>query len=383
MGDNEGLRILAIGDPCSSLTRERVQFGLDAGYEMHWYAPAACDYWKRESGFSVDNVTCHWYPQMWIPKISALLEVVHLHRLISRMRPTLIHVFMAYPKLYNFELARRRPLVVTVMGADVLPDQGFRTWRRRTLTRVLLRHTNFITSKSEFLDGAIAACDSKASPVKRVTWGVDPDVFRPSLDVEALRSKLDLPSEGPVFFSLRSCQRFYRHEHVLEAFAACHRSFSTPATLLICRAAEELGYVSELRQLAARLDISEHIRFVGPIPPKEMPLYLNLASCAIAVPPSDGMPQSLYECLACECFPILGDLPQYQELVSDMREGYYVPLESISALATAMRWVAESPDRVKAAGREGRRRVLDVADKRKQIQIIRDLYGELIESATR
>jgi glycosyltransferase involved in cell wall biosynthesis len=46
-----------------------------------------------------------------------------------------------------------------------------------------------------------------------------------------------------------------------------------------------------------------------------MPLYYSLADAVVAAPSSDGMPQSLFEALACEAPVVLARLPCYDEFV--------------------------------------------------------------------
>jgi glycosyltransferase involved in cell wall biosynthesis len=378
VAENRPARILAIGDPDSSLTRERVRFGRDAGYEMHWYAPAVADYWQRPIDFEVEGVNCHSFRSRWIPKLGALIEIVFLRRLLGELSPSLVHVFMAYPRLYNLILAQKTPVIVTVMGADILPEQGYNTPRRRLLTRALLRRASCITSKSKYLDEALISIGVRRELIRRVTWGIDATFFRPGLDVDDLRAKLHISDEDIVFFSPRACQRFYRHDHILRSFVRFTRSRPEPSVLLISLANEELGYGEELRASANRLGVTKRIRFVGPLDHGEMPAYYNLALASLAVPPSDGMPQSLYESIACECFPILGNLPQYHELVSHTKEGFFVELESEEELANAMEWVVENRESINANGPAGRRRVLEIADKRRQAAIVEGLYRDLI-----
>jgi glycosyltransferase involved in cell wall biosynthesis len=56
---------------------------------------------------------------------------------------------------------------------------------------------------------------------------------------------------------------------------------------------------------------------VGAIPHEEMPAYYSLAEVAVSVPRSDGLPQSLFEALACGTPSVLGRLAAYEEVVTD------------------------------------------------------------------
>jgi glycosyltransferase involved in cell wall biosynthesis len=55
-----------------------------------------------------------------------------------------------------------------------------------------------------------------------------------------------------------------------------------------------------------------------------MPRYYSLAEIAVAVPSSDGLPQTLLESMACETPNLLSKLPRYEELVLHEESAYFV-----------------------------------------------------------
>jgi glycosyltransferase involved in cell wall biosynthesis len=109
-----------------------------------------------------------------------------------------------------------------------------------------------------------------------------------------------------------------------------------------------------------------------------MPFYLNLADIMVSIPPSDGMPQSLYEAMACGTYPILGNLAQYQEMVQDGINGRLVKIGDVGALAEAMGWAADHPEKRKVAATYNRKRILQVADKEVQEERVNAIYEELL-----
>src|SRR6185436_888878 len=84
------------------------------------------------------------------------------------------------------------------------------------------------------------------------------------------------------------------------------------------------AYAASLRQRGSDLRVAEHVRFVVPLAYAEMPQWMNLAVVVVMVPPSDGMPSTLLEAMACGAVPVLNRLPQYAELIEHGRNGFLV-----------------------------------------------------------
>jgi glycosyltransferase involved in cell wall biosynthesis len=212
-----------------------------------------------------------------------------------------------------------------------------------------------------------------------VTWGVDTKKFQPSLDVSVLQRRWNIDPDDLVFFSPRICQPFYKQDLIIHAFAGYlqRAQKGVKAKLIVAELFPDEAYCRHLRRLVAELGLTESVRFIGAIPYQEMPAYFNLADIMIATPPSDGMPHSLYEAMACGTYPILGNLPPYQELLKDGINGRLVPVGDINALAEAMHWAAAHPEQRKAAAVINRQRIIEMADKDVQDRLVNSIYDEL------
>lgn len=365
-------RILIIGDPCSPLTRERGLVGSKGGYHIYWYSLVKAE---------LKGLTGTMAPPLshlkWLP---VLLSPLFLWRAIHHIQPDLIHAFYANQQANTMVLSKFKPLILTVMGGDVLPDQSF-NGRRRWSIKKMLNSADVITSKSLYLDAALNQIGNYAHKIHRVTWGVDTKRFRPGVEVDFLRQRWDIHPEDIVFFCPRVCQPFYNKHLIIQAFANyIHQSGPRPkATLIISEFLAEASYSKRLQALAKELELMEHVRFVGAIPHQEMPAYFNLSDIMVAVPPSDGMPQSLYEAMACGTYPVLGNLPQYQELVEDGVTSRLVKVGDVLHLSEAMSWAVAHPEQRKAAAIINRQRVMEVADKDTQDQLVNSIYEELLQ----
>lgn len=249
-------------------------------------------------------------------------------------RPDLLHVHYAGGRLGSLALASGiKPLVVTVMGGDVQPEQhmGRANWFDHRATKRLLRESDVLLAKSTALRTDIARYGDYTGKIETVRWGIDQSRFahKPG-NGEALRRKLDL-RDRPMVLSPRSLRPLYNIHLIVEAMPAILAQ--CPETLLlISRHREEPEYAGELRRRVSALGIAGSVRFIEPIDFEEMPALLSIVSVVVSVPFSDGLPQTLFESLASEAPIVLGRLDAYREIVDHERE---VLLSDLNAPALA------------------------------------------------
>lgn len=366
-------KILVVANSLSPLSRERGVVGQAAGHQIYWFSNPRV-HLPRVIAFG---------PPGWGGRFGRyFLDPFALMTAIRHIQPDLIHVHYAdqgrrTPFLFHFH-----PLVVTTMGGDILPDQlchGFSAKR----VRALLNQADCITSKSDFLDSALARIGSYQGKIRRVTWGVDLEQFRPNRDAGHLRLQWNIPADHAVFFDPRIGQPFYNKHVILKAFAHYVRRGGRSATLLVAELLAEPNYAAKLRQQAAELGVADRLRFVGAIERAKMPDYYALADATISIPPSDGLPHTIYEALACGSFLILSDLPQYRDIVEEGVTARLVPAGDVDAIAHAMSWVAQQPELRSKVVQTGRAYVQKHADWRKQTQLVNEIYAELLEKYRR
>jgi len=247
--------------------------------------------------------------------------------ILKQCQPDIVHVHYAYSGwAWMAVVAARHPLVVSIMGGDVLfEEQGSPTPRGRWLTRELLRAADLITSKSTFLIGVLDGLGGFGAKAIRVVWGGDLKRFR-KVDADALRASLGLSRDQPVILSPKILRPLYNVHLLIEAMpdivAAC-----PGATLLVTEYGADPHYRQAMAARIQQLGLGARVKFVGHIPQEDMPRYYSLADVSAAVPSSDGLPQTLLEGMACEVPNILSRLPRYEEVVSHEESAYFVDIE--------------------------------------------------------
>jgi glycosyltransferase involved in cell wall biosynthesis len=360
--------VFIVGDAASPLTRQRVQIAIDAGYDVHWFTTNA-------ASPAIHGVTLYRSPFKG-RRFIALGEAFYLAALMVKVKPDLVHVFYANYHLINLAVLCGRKLIVTVMGSDISPSRLKRWSLDRFLVKCLLQKAEVITSKSEYLDQLLIDLDLSLQKIRRITWGIDPRRFHPKVDAHPLRRGLGIDPETFVLFSVRACKPLYQHEKIIRAFDSFYRRTDGDSILLITTLFSQPGYLKSLRQLVGDLGLTSNVMFLPPVPPDAMPAYYNLSDAVVSIPRSDGMPQSLYESMACGCFHILGDLPQYRELLYPGENGMTVSLDDTDELCRAFEWVHRYRRELATFQQANAARVLEVADQRKQTQLVKELYAE-------
>jgi glycosyltransferase involved in cell wall biosynthesis len=312
------MRLCFVGPAVSITFRRWAEWFTDRGHEV---TVLTVEPWPEASRFRQINLHCRG-PR----KLGRLASAMRLAAAIRRLAPDLVHAHYVRGLAWGLLLGRFHPCVATPWGSDVLEEQGaFREWYSRPLTSAVLRRADVVTAHSGYMAGRIQSlCPQRR--ITRVGWGIDLSLFRRGLratpEAQALRRRWQLP-DRQIIFSPRLAQPFYHHHRLLEALPMV-REKVPKAVAVIPEYCPDQAYVLQLRRLAQNLGIADHVRFVRAIPYREMPVWLNLADAAVMLPPSDGMPNTLLEAMACGAIPVLNRLPHYAEWVSHGRNGYLV-----------------------------------------------------------
>ena len=298
-------------------------------------------------------------------------------------RPDLLHLHYAGGKLGTMAaLAGIRPMVVTVMGGDVLPEQhpgGLARLERRA-TRRILEQADLLLVKSEALRPALEAWGGFGSKAEVVRWGVDPARFRRDpVAAEAMRARLGLSARDRAILSPRPLAPLYNVHLAVEAMPEILAS-APDAVLLVTEYNAEGSYRDAVRRRAGPL--GDRVRFTGEIPAADMPALHSLADVMVSLPSSDGLPQSLFEAMACGTPAVLGRLPAYAEAVTDGESALLVDPAAPDVARAVVRLLNDEGLRARLAAR-GLARVREIAFLPGELDRVEALYRRLLAGIPR
>jgi len=288
--------------------------------------------------------------------VAAARALLGFLRDVRSFQPDLLHLHYAGGRLGSLALLSGiRPMIINVVGGDVLPEQhpgGLSRMARRT-TRRLLERADALLVKSDRLLPAAADFAEIGSKAHIVRWGIDPgDFFPDPAGAEAWRRRLKVDDDALLVLSPRLLRPLYNIHLIVQAFAEVARMHSHAVLVLAEYGADE-GYRREIEGLIDALGLRERVRLIGAVPHGEMRGLYSATTTVVMTPASDGLPQSLFEALACGAPLLLGRLTGYSEIVEDGRSAVFVDLDAASIAQGLGRMLGDALLRASLA-REGR-----------------------------
>jgi glycosyltransferase involved in cell wall biosynthesis len=367
---SEPLRLCVVGDGRTPHVVERARVFAERGHRVCLVSEEPVDVpgieWRQPRN------------RVRLPKLRVLGRARAVIEAIDGCHADVVHVHFAHGfPAWVAPAARTGPLVVSVMGGDVLFDERQKSPRDRRLTTALLRAADLITAKSQFLSDAVASL-APGVPRRRAMWGVDTRLYAPG-DTAAARRQLGIPDGGFVVLSPRGLSPLYNIEAIVAGFATALGARSD-ARLLIVEHAPDADYARRIRERVAELGLSGRAHFLPGVPAREMPVYYAAADVVVSAPLSDGLPQTLLEAMACGRPHVLPPLPRYRELVENGRDALFAEATP-EGLGAAFARLAGDPALRLGLGEQARATILREADRESELAGMERTYREIVASA--
>jgi glycosyltransferase involved in cell wall biosynthesis len=152
--------------------------------------------------------------------------------------------------------------------------------------------------------------------------------------------------------------------------------------LVIAEYGADEGYRRDLELRIDALGLRERVRLVGAVPHTEMRGLYSATAAVVMAPSSDGLPQSLFEALACGAPVLLGRLAGYSEIVEDGRSALFVDLDAASIAKGLGRLLGDASLRASLA-REGRIAVSRKASLPDDVERVFGIFEETVRAHPR
>lgn len=310
-----------------------------------------------------------------IPLTSSFLSLLQHVYLLRRIKADIFHIhFARQPGSWAMPIANVHPYIVSTMGGDVLFEERQISKYQQYLTQQVLAEADVITVKSNYIRDHLANIFPNKK-MMRVVWGISPERFFP-VDTRHLRHELGLGESDIVLLSPKILRPFYNIHLIIEALPILLRQYPK-LKLLITEYNADRNYRDQLEKQIKELGVESAVQFIGYIPNDKIAAFYSLSHIVIALPSSDGFPQTVLEAMACETPNLLGNLPNYHEFLTHEYNAFFVNLQPKS-IADGVSRLIDDADLYSKIIRNGKALVADIGNIEREADRIETVYQQLL-----
>jgi glycosyltransferase involved in cell wall biosynthesis len=290
---------------------------------------------------------------------------LELQRIISRVKPDLIHAGPIQTCGLLAALTGFQPLLLMSWGFDLMQDAE-RSPLWRWATRYALQHATVFTSDCEATRLKAIAYGVPENRTIMFPWGVDLGQFSPRQPLPGSQRRSPF-----ILLCNRSWEPRYGVDVMVAAFAKAARQ--RPEMSLILLGGGSQG--TRIRQILIEGGVEPQVTFGGQVPQGEMPRYYGMADLYVSPSHIDGSSVSLMEAMACGLPCVVSDIPANREWVAEGLNGWLFPDGDVGALAALILRLAAERDLLAKVGLASRRIAEEKADWKKNFQKLLGAYN--------
>ena len=299
-------------------------------------------------------------------------SAARLRQALNALQPDIVHAHYAGVPGVMTALTFRRPFVLTAWGSDVLM-----VGRRALLgvpVRWALRRADLVTCDANHMIEAMTRLGVPRTKIQRINFGTDVDRFRPVARDPAIDEGLGLKADQPRVISIRNFHPVYDIGTLIRAVPRVLERIPNAVFLIGGSGPEE----SSLKELAGRLGVGDSIRFCGPIPNDQLPLYYAAADVYVSTSLSDaGLAASTAEAMACGLPVVITDTGENHTWVDDGVTGYLVPARGDAELASRLSTLLGDEPLRRSIAPRGRTVIVERSNYHVEFEKMEQLYEAL------
>jgi len=350
-----------------------MRYFADSGHEVHLISSGTAP----DEG--IGNIKLHLlkrydpHNRMISYLINALPMTIQLKKIISDIKPEVLHAHSVEDTALMGAISGFHPFVVTPWGSDVLVaprESRMSKWR----VKYSLKRADLITCDAEHIKGPLIELGANPGKIKIICFGVDVRKFKPGVIYENLRKELGI-ANSPAVITCRRLDPNCDIASLIKAVPLVLAEIPAAKFVIIGRGSEE----EKLKELAGSFNIAESVRFIGWVPHDELPRYLTAADVYVSTALSDaGIAASTAEAMACGLPVIITDFGDNRKWVEDGVNGFLIPLRAPEVLAARIIHLLKHEDDRKKFGQVNRQVIEERNNWAKEMEKMGVLYAELV-----
>lgn len=304
-----------------------------------------------------------------ILRIFEFLFAIFKIKKISRLqKPNMIIAERTTSYGFLAALSGVKPVAIAQQGrTDLWPEKSFSFHLKKIIQKYAFQKADLIHAWGPVMTVSMKERNVAMKKVLVLPKGIDLKKFK------------NINSANPSKINAvvtRSLLPEYRHDTILKAFSLLNEK-GIDFSLTIIGDGNQL---TNLKDLARNLNIEKKVNFTGRIANTELPKILQVSNFYISMPITEGVSASLFEAMACNCFPIVTDIAGNRSWIQHRKNGQLIPIDDYEKLASELIWSFENKDFREEAVVKNRKFVEKNADYNINMKIISERYHELINT---
>ena len=307
-------------------------------------------------------------------RIFRLLEFIFaifkIKKIIKAENPDMVIAERTTSYGFLAALSGIHPMAIAQQGqTDLWPQKSITFPVKKLIQKYAFQHADMIHAWGEVMRVSMQKVDVNMDKVLVLPKGINLEVFTNSN--YAKQQKI-------CAIVTRSLLPEYRHDIIIKAFGVLNRK-GIDFSLLIIGDGKQLPF---LKHLAKELKIQHKVIFTGRIPNTQLPQLLQESNIYISMPITEGVSASLFEAMACNCYPILTDIAGNKSWIKNRENGNLVPVDDYNALSEELIWSFENRTHRERAVINNRKTIEEKANYEINMKIISTKYHNLINTYT-
>jgi glycosyltransferase involved in cell wall biosynthesis len=284
--------------------------------------------------------------------------VGRIRHLYKGFRFDIIHAHTLTPDGHAALLLKREfrvPVVCSVRGSDLNQYPGYSKGVYETSRRVLEESDAVITVSRDLAREAVKVAGVRKDPYV-IYNGVDTTKFYRSGNKEEDRKLLGLPPQARIISFVGRCVADKGIFELFDAFVRIEKNFKDLFLLIV-------GEGEARNAIAKRIEeygLEDKVLLQGAAPHEKIPSYLSASNIFVLPSYSEGVPNVIYEAMACGLPVVATRVGGIPEVLSDGREGLLCSPRSSREIEACLNRVLSDPELSDEMGLRGSAKVREL-----------------------
>ena len=298
------------------------------------------------------------------------LAIFKIRKLIQLQKPDMVIAERTTSYGFLAALSGVKPVAIAQQGrTDLWPDKSISLPLKKLIQHYAFQKADLIHAWGPVMTISMREANVDMNKVLVLPKGIDLAKFG---------NENNANPEKICAIVTRSLMPEYRHDIILKSFAILNRKGIDFVLTIIGEGTQ----LSKLKDLAKTLNIENKVNFTGRIPNTELPKLLQQANIYISMPITEGVSASLFEAMACNCYPVVTDIKGNKSWIKHRENGQLITVDDFEMLAEELIWSYNNSDHRNNAVLKNRKFVEENANYNTNMKIIADKYHLLINTTS-